>query len=354
MSWKKKERELSQEEAIELARKELEPYWLGSKPLLAAVKPGQGAEVQAFPLDPIFVKNRWLIALLDPTTFSGETTLFYLREFFRRYADHDLSFLLLCRSVYSYLREKKPIENMMRSYRFTFPAAIDHDGAMSRALGAKGFPRILLSTGGQFVVEREGLDWMSDFESEIQKFLRSTDPGLPLLPIFQPSEVLQKDTHRLEFGKGRGAPIPEPGFKMTSKKIMAGVFKGTRPQKMPEGGLFMSGQWIQDEDYILTADPTAQLGFRSPGAYLSVVAQALSKNQDAGKVAFEINHSLVSEQMVGPDMGFDVDGLSVVEVKAPRLYHALVRLPVESREVTLRFPTANRTPVALYGIRFGQ
>ena len=38
MAWKRKEKKLTPDEAIALAKKELAPFWIGSEPLFAAIK----------------------------------------------------------------------------------------------------------------------------------------------------------------------------------------------------------------------------------------------------------------------------------------------------------------------------
>ena len=49
MAWKPKEKQLTPEEAIAQARKELAPYWLNSEPLLAAVR-GDDQKITVHPL----------------------------------------------------------------------------------------------------------------------------------------------------------------------------------------------------------------------------------------------------------------------------------------------------------------
>src|SRR5581483_9150852 len=95
MVWKPKEKELTPEEAVAAAKKELAPFWHGSPPLLAGVLSPQG--VTAHPLDPAFGAKSWLLFFLDPTDAAGESAFSYARELHRRYHQHNVGCLLVFR-----------------------------------------------------------------------------------------------------------------------------------------------------------------------------------------------------------------------------------------------------------------
>jgi hypothetical protein len=92
MVWKPKEKELTLEEALSLAKKELAPFWIGSPPLLAAFKTKHHTAL--YPIHPTFNESSWAIFFINPTCFSGKTTTLFAREMYRRY--HDLHLNIFC------------------------------------------------------------------------------------------------------------------------------------------------------------------------------------------------------------------------------------------------------------------
>src|SRR5690349_8284099 len=101
MVWKPKEKELSRDEAIELARKELAPHWVGGPPLLAAVRAGNQATV--VPLDPGFHKQAWLIYFIDLTDYHRTRVLEHIQKFQHRYGDFTLRTLMIAKGTFPHV-----------------------------------------------------------------------------------------------------------------------------------------------------------------------------------------------------------------------------------------------------------
>jgi hypothetical protein len=352
MVWKPKEKELTPEEAVALAKKELRPFWHGSAPLLAGV--AHGGRVTAHPLDPEFLKRPWLIVFIDPTDFSGESVFLHIREFVKRYQQHDLGFLIVLSPTFQFLRDANSVEHLLRKHQITVPVAVDADLMLSRAFGAASLPRVILLSEGRFAIERSGSEWVKDLELDIQKFLRVKDPGLPLLPVFRSAEKLNSDAGRADFGRGRGVDFGSPGFGPPAGAFATAKFAGARPPILPSGRYHLSGTWIQDADRIATSDPAAVLTFHCPSEGLALVAQTLARTREPAKIVVEAGGVPVMDVFGGMDLGFDDEGQSVVRVDDPRIYEALIHLPAKSREITLRFPTADRVATAIFGVRFCQ
>ena len=353
MIWKPKEKELTPEEAVERAKKELSPYWFGSPPLLAAVRMGPD-KVSAFPLEASFGKQSWLMFFIDPTDFSGDVMIQCAREFHRRYHTHQLGFLIIYRPQYSYMRGRDSLEQIKIRHQLPFPIVVDADETLLAAFGATTLPKILLFTEGKTLLQAEGPSWMADFEIEIQKFLRSRDPGLPLLPEMEAQPTFFKDVSRLDFGRDRGAAFPKPGFSTQVKGFWVGNFPDIGKTKPEVGQVILSGNWIQDGDRIATQDSKARLDFVSPGSGVSIVAQALPPAEDLGKIVVEVEGIPAYDAFCGGDLGFDDEGSSTLRPEKPQLYHLLESLPSKNRWVTLRFPHAGQGAVAIYGLRFSE
>lgn len=358
MAWKPKEKELSPEEAIALARKELEPFWFRSEPLICGVSSEAG--IQAVPLDTTFPKHPWLLFFIDPTEFSGETVMVYAKEWYRRYSTHEVGFLVMFRPPYRFYRERPVVNQFIEHFGLTFPVAIDADGLLTQAFRVhESLPKLVLLDGQKIVFEAAGKNWREDSELQIQKFLRSRDPGLALSPPFIPARALPEDRMRIEFGYGapseRAAIFPGPWVD-APRGMKAAKFAGLRLDKMQPREIFLSGNWIQDAEKIATQDPQATLGLTVPSSRFSLVAQSLAGQDqlDSAKISVEVLDKPAYDAVAASHLTLDDSGLALVRVREANFYHVIHKLPVREREVTLRFPTADRQAVALYGIRYGE
>lgn len=351
MSWKPKEKPLTAEQAIELAKSELSRFWFGSTPLLAAVQTGNHATVH--PLDKSFSESPWLVFFLDPMNYSGGSSLIYAREWERRYGLNNLRTLVVLRPAYSQLKATLTENLFYRKTLDPYVIAIDTDGMLCKAFQVREFPKVILIKENQQFLKREGKGWREGTELEIQKFLRSVDPGLPLSPVFRGSEDLIFDTEKIEFGLE--SSYPAPGFRADEGGAKVALFSKARPSQPPANGFFIKGKWTLEGDRISTQDLHAEISFTSPASHIAIVAQSLSKISEASKIVVELNEVPVYEAAAGEDLIMSDEGQSLLPVKEGRIYHMMRKLPAKKkREVTLLFTSADRVPVALYGIRFGE
>lgn len=358
MIWKPKEKELTAEEAVALAKKELTPFWYGTTPLFAGVK--NENQFAILPLDPEFAKKSWLIFFVDPTDYTGESAVIYAKEWGRRYGQQHLDILFVFAQTYRFLASREPIRQIIEKQTLEFPIVVDTDETISISLGATTLPKILLLKNGSRYFEYCGTEWMLSAEFDIQNFLRGADPGLPLLPALSSLPGVVRDVLRMEFGAapkiGNEISYPFPGFVQNEKGEREGHFLGTRPKAMEPGDLFIGGVWKQDDEKIITHDPRASLGFCSPSEKFSFVAEPLHSTKDFIKIpmiSIEVNGLPPYEAILGEDMSTDESGVFVIKVENQRIYHVLIEMPEGDREITLRMINADKNPVCIYGLRFG-
>jgi hypothetical protein len=325
MAWKPKEKQLTPEEAVALARSELAPYWLGAEPMLAGMRMADG-RATAHPLDKSFDQRAWLILFVDLTEFAGEAVLLHAREWMRRYSAHDLGLLFIVRPRYSFLSSSKALPAFLRKAFEPFPVVLDHGGLIAEAFGAspEAMPVLNLFHQRKTRFARSGPAWSEGAEKEIQLFLRVKDPGLPLSPPFA-----------LPGAQLSGASSAELGTKGRSP-----IFR-------------MAGKIAQEADRVIVQGSDATIQFRSPSSRVSLVGMSvLLAAGEPARVRVQLDGGPVFDTAAGSDLVFGDDGGSEMRLTEGRLYHALQSLPAKNREVTLRFPDADRLPVALYGVRF--
>lgn len=362
MIWKPKEKELTPEEAVAIAKKELAPFWFGSTPLLAGIEQ-EGASL-VVPLSKDFFKKAWIIFLIDPTDFEGENAILFAKEWYRRYHLNSLGFVLVLVPSYDYLKRPESIQKLIEKQQIIFPLVLDAERALASALNATKLPKIVVLDKGKVIQAHDGEESFSEIEDRLQKFLRSTDPGLALLPLFFPKTGGVLNVGRYEFGykTKMGIPLmdfPAPGFAVGEDGIRRARFvdanSGSIEHDEGSDKFIISGDWQQYPEGIATSDPTAYIQFLSPAQKVSLVAAPAGKvGLDPPRITVDVGGVSVYDAISGEDVKMDDNGETQVRVVKPLLYHLLVGLPKEQRKVGLRFPTAKRSPIALYGIRFGE
>jgi hypothetical protein len=326
MAWKRKEKPLSPEEAIALAKRELAPFWYHSEPLLAAVKTPQGAS--ALPLDPEFVKQPWLFFFVDPGEFSGESAFHIAREWHRRFHSHKLRFLAFLRpTVVGAMGGPELLKRM----QIPFPTVVDQESLFARAFGIKDFPAVVLQSNGQELLKAQGGGWMDPkqasvlrIEEKIQAFLRSDDPGLSLALPYEFHQGIE-ELGRVDFGSS--AP--------------------------PSKTATLNGSWTQGEDFIRAQDPSATLEFTSPGPSMSMIVRSSLETQST-KILIESLDGSFDASVLQGEHNIDENGRATIRIHTIGLYHLLKDLPAGKRRVRFSFPDSETVPVIIYGLRFGK
>jgi hypothetical protein len=362
MIWKPKEKELTPEEAVTLAKKELTPFWFGSPPLLAGIQ--QEGQSLIVPLSKDFTKEAWIIFLIDPTAFEGENAMVHAKEWHRRYHLNNLGFIIVLVPSYEYLRRPDSIQKLIERQDISFPLVLDAESGLAHALNATQLPKIVLLNKGRVVDSRDEKEAFSVIELRLQKFLRSMDLGLPLLPLFFPVTTGVVDVDRYEFGYKPKVGVslmvfPAPGFVAGDDGILRAKFVDRRSKNTDEKDesaekFIIIGEWQQYPEGIATSDPNAYIEFISPAKRVSLVAAPAGKvGQDPPRINVDVGGMAVYEAISGEDLRVEDSGETQVRVVKALLYHILMGLPPRQR-VGLRFPNAQRSPIALLGMRFGE
>ena len=358
MGWKKKEKDLSPEEAVALAKKELAPFWFGSGPRIVGLKQEKGSVV--LPLDPEFIKKTWLLFFIDLTDFLGDFILSYAKEWHLRYQVHGVEILMIFLPSYGYFKDVKHLQERVEGLHLDFISMVDCEEAIVQAFQAEAPPKVILLDKGNRIFEHGGQEWLDQAELKLQSFLRQKDPGLPLLPVFQLQQRVQ-DVGRLEFGfkpkRGTLTAFAPPGFAGVDAAtgLKAGSFQAPRSGEIKPGEVFLKGNWSQDAEKLFTADSQAWMAFRGTGSRVSLVMQSLAQTlAEIPVIVVEVGGDPAHEVLAGKDLISDDLGRSIVKVTQARLHHILVNLPAQGQEITLRFVNAATAPIGIHGIRLGK
>jgi hypothetical protein len=372
MIWKPKEKELTLDEALALAKKELTPFWLGSPPLIAGIE--WNGTFQVVPIDSEFNKKSWMIFLIDPTDFEGENAMLHAKEWHRRYALNRLGFILVLVPSYNYLRKIDAIQKLLDRQQINFPVVLDTQGELAHGFRSPRLPKILLFHQGKSVSEMDAQsEPFFEIETKVQIFLRSLDPGLALFPVYRSASSNLKNRGGLAFGYQQNASdlrspaYPTPGFEEGADGIRRATFPkaGRPPLAAPPSTLSLKetesrsvfsiqGKWQQYAEGIATNDSEAEISFLSPSGRISVIAAPIKKViLDPPRISIEAGGNPAYEAIFGEDIRVEDSGETQIRVTKPLFYHALVGVPTPERRITLKFPHAAKNPLFLYAIRFG-
>jgi hypothetical protein len=354
MVWKPKEKKITLEEALILAKKELGPDWFGSEPLIAATHVDQ--QVQVFPLTQSFKEKPWIMLFTDILEPSGEIAVHCLKEWHKRYNSNGLNFVIVLKASYGNLFSSSLIEHFIRKFKIQFPVTIDRNNLLATGFGVTVSPTVALFANDKVLFKCSANELFNETELKIHHFLRSSDPGLPLLPFFKAKENNYNKNLKIEFGRGRGLQFPKPGFVIDQSGYGIANFKSTRPSysQLNKNEFIIVGGWAQDGEKIITSDPKAAIHFYSDYPNIGIVAQAMGKTPlERSELVIEVNGSPAYDNFIGDNVTLEDNGQSMIKIENGNFFHLLKKLPKEKRSIGLTFPKANLVPIALYGLRLG-
>jgi hypothetical protein len=336
MSWFNKEKELTLEESIEKAKKDLLPYWIKSDPLVAGMKDTSGV-IKVHSLDRQFSEQPWLIYFFDLSKISSDNVFILSREWEKRFKQFGLNTLFVVRESYGFFRNKYLIRQSLDRNRISQITALDHESLLQKAFQVQDFPVLVLFHKGQTVFIESIKSYSPAIELKIHAFLRLSDPGLPLYPPLDPQSVFAQESYSVEFGKGKGCE-----------------FLRARPESGPleQQQVVLKGKWVFDGDCVSTADVKAEIIFYAHTEHVAVFSRSLSRVDEPTRINFLSEDMPMFDMFFGKDMSFVEGNHSMVVVKEGRLYSALQSLPKDKRWVTLRFPVARKAPIAIYSLCF--
>lgn len=324
MAWKKKEKDLTPEEAIQQAKSHLASRWIGLSPLLAVLEEeGRGT---LHPLEKSFLTETWIFILFDPLEPESNTYLEAARLWQERYSDFGIKFLLIFTSPFASQFNSEQTLLILQSKGLRAFVTIDIEDQFSRYFGWKSGIQVFLLNQGSTRSLYTGGEELVKTEERLQDFLRESDPGLPLLPI-------------------------HTGFKHAPGRIERVSFRPSQPASSLK--IEWLGKWTPHPQGQLTNDPEASIRVHTTGGSLLLIAK--TEREDVALVSrllVEAAGVPVFDAFSGTDIKSDTDGSTIIELKKLRAYHVTQKLPVNRSPIVLKTIDAERIPVLFMGLRF--
>ncbi len=363
MVWKLKERDLTLEEALEQAKVALSPYWFNSPPLIGVIKGADPSVFSLHPIDPQFLTKRWFLGFADPMTNDGESLIRLMVELNDRYGSLNLGFVLILKPALKSLSTTEAIQTFAKSLNVKFAYCLDVEETTFKVFGnPQRKPMFVILDQGKPVYRSPEGDPFASIEVSVQSFLRQTDPGLPLLPIIRDLSFLSRKKFEVGFGMGSTTGVfdpllldrPELFKKNGDSPFYQADFQkgGSGSHSVSTPGLVsLQGKWIRDDERIATNDPNAELTFVLRSSGFSVFAQSLAKKQEGSAVEVLINGLNIVDDFAGTDLKYDDEQTSFAQFGALRNYRLIKAIDPRSKILNLKFPTADKRPIAIYSIR---
>lgn len=322
-AWKPKQKELTAEEAVAAAKKELAADWIGSTPLLAAIE-ASGVAPKLHVLDPELKQGYWLFLGLDPSQPSTAALAHWIKELSRRYRSFQVRILLCVAPPYPPFEQPELFEEWLHTEQINETLIIDRAAKIQRALGLAPLPGwALFGPGLKGLGSGVGPQALGDLEAFLQKVLRQVDPGLPLsapAPIeVHPSQA--REARSLKLGQELKGPteawssVPGEGGPIVWKAVQDGA----------RLDLKVSG--VTSLSAILKFPPNAQ-------------------------VEVKVNDAPVLERNFGRHLRATDLGTTLLKTERSGLLQILSGLlPERTYQVTLQFSNASQNPIELFAIR---
>lgn len=183
MAWTPPKKKISPEKAMALARQRATPLWLRSKAHFWPEQEAPTAPIQLRVLEPEFSKTSMAFAFFDPSSEGGSALGVKFKALFERYAELGIEFYCVVPAPATQAEYPPDAKAWFQHQHWGVPGLADAGGLLGRLWGIPadvgGF--VVLKNGSPEQVWNPALDSLKSFELRFQSWLRTEDPGLPLI-----------------------------------------------------------------------------------------------------------------------------------------------------------------------------
>jgi len=264
-----------------------------------------------------------LVDFWDYTCLKCQRTLPYLKEWHRRYADKGVVFVSVHTPQFPFGRDPINIRKAIEKLEIRHPVVMDNDYIVWSAFRNMVWPtKHLIDKNGFFRYVHAGEGSYQNFEHAIQSLL--SEAGYheefplvmePLRDTDRPGVLCYRETPEILTGWQRGTIGNVEGYSPESTIHYAD------PGYYIEGRLYLSGNWLNDRNFLKLNEPDAGSG------YLVFVYNA--KDVDAvikpeGEKDFQVfvqqDDRYLTKENMGDDIRIDEEGKSYFLVDEAKLY----------------------------------
>lgn len=283
-------------------------FWFNSEPVPISALRGQ-----------VILLDFW-----DYTCINSQRTLHYVKEWYRKYAEHGLVVVGVHTPKFPFGKNPEIVQKWIDRFGITYPVVMDNEYVIAANYDNRSWPAIYIIDKDGFVrYENVGEGNYVMTEHVIQTLLYdagvSEELPLPMDPIREedkPGAVCYPVSHELFTGYLRGSIGNVNGYSPES------VIEYHDPKLYIEGRLYADGKWISHKDCLQLAENENRFGSIIL-RYHAVEVNAVVNPE--GERDFEVtvtqdDHFLTAENK-GEDVRLAPDGRSYLVVHDPRMYN---------------------------------
>ncbi len=285
-----------------------------------------------------------LLAFFDSANINSLRAVQQLRRWHEAYQLDGVMVIGVHVPLYTFQRDPAFMQREVRRLGIDFPVVLDDDKRLSRAYQNEGWPSyFVLDRDGRISFELEGEARYVELETELRAALGE-------LGYDPPRQLIAKDPPGQDCGAAtperaipRDAPVPAPPEPVSA--LISAAHEGAWARK---------GSWKLDDDALRlqaeNQDRTRELMAVYRGAQgFAVLGPAIGKTS---RILVRQDTLWLTPLNAGPDVEFDDDGHSYVDVKRPGFYsltknvnddlHLLSFAPARAGAAVFALSTADR------------
>ncbi len=312
--------------------------WYGSR---AEVRAAAVTKIQDFggangwlnsqPLTPADLHGKVvLVDFWEYTCVNCLRTLPYLKTWYARYHNDGFEIVGVHSPEFGFSGDRQNVSDAAARLGVTWPIVLDDSHTIWTRFGVDAWPtEDLFDQNGNLVDVQQGEGNYPQTEAKIQALLKAANPRLQLPSVMallpqdsydKPGAVCYPQTEETFVGPWRGTKIADAGA--FNDPSVDSVYQDSAASH-PDGAVFLQGYWhaTNDLEGMVSGGTNGYLLLK----YQAIQVITVMKPETGGSLRVDITQDgkPIDRKDAGPDVSFDADGRSYVDVNAARAYEIL-------------------------------
>lgn len=300
-----------------------------------------------------------MLDIWDFTCVNCLRTLPYLKKWHQTYAKDGLVIIGVHCPEFSFGKDSINVVRFVNANQLTYPIVLDNQYQIWNALYNRYWPRKMIFAQGKLVYDHIGEGAYEETEQVIQEQLsKLTGKTYPKVEMHyvreedRPNAICYPRSPEIYAGYSRGR------IGNAVQPLNKAIHFGEEDQHPKENLPYLSGEWLQTEEYLKYLG--SQNGHRDrltlafTGNEVNVV---LRSDNDLTiihpiRISITLNDSVVPENWRGEDVLYSaVENITYIELREPRMYRLLYAPKEHGEHILKLYPL--KKGVEIYAFTFG-